>query len=115
MIDFHTHILPNVDDGSKSIDETFELLNEAKNAGFDTIISTSHYIEDYYDGDLTSDGLTITRSVLRSYDLDVSLVDNKGRACSGYVIASRTHGIDSYQAYLSCPNYTTNDYEDWRS
>ena len=48
MIDFHTHILPNVDDGSKSIDETFELLNEAKNAGFDTIISTSHYIEDYY-------------------------------------------------------------------
>lgn len=48
MIDFHTHILPNVDDGSKSIDETFELLNEAKKAGFDTIISTSHYIEDYY-------------------------------------------------------------------
>lgn len=48
MIDFHTHILPNVDDGSKSIEETFELLNEAKKAGFDTIISTSHYIEDYY-------------------------------------------------------------------
>ena len=48
MIDIHTHILPNVDDGSKSIDETFELLNEAKKAGFDTIISTSHYIEDYY-------------------------------------------------------------------
>ena len=38
MIDFHTHILPNVDDGSKSIDETFELLNEAKKAA-DIIIS----------------------------------------------------------------------------
>ena len=35
MIDFHSHILPNVDDGSKSVEETFELLKEAKEAGFD--------------------------------------------------------------------------------
>lgn len=49
MIDFHTHILPNVDDGSKSVEETFSLLAEAKNVGFDAIISTSHYIEDHYD------------------------------------------------------------------
>ena len=33
MIDFHTHILPNIDDGSRSIDETFNLIKEAKEAG----------------------------------------------------------------------------------
>lgn len=49
MIDFHTHILPKVDDGSKSVEETFELLKEARNAGFDSIISTSHYMEKYYE------------------------------------------------------------------
>lgn len=49
MIDFHTHILPNVDDGSKSIDDTYKMLEEAKNAGFDSIISTSHYMEEYYE------------------------------------------------------------------
>ena len=49
MIDFHTHILPNVDDGSKSVEETFELLQEAKKAGFDAVISTSHYMEEYYE------------------------------------------------------------------
>ena len=49
MIDFHTHILPNVDDGSKSVEETFELLKEAKKAGFEAIISTSHYMEKYYE------------------------------------------------------------------
>ena len=48
MVDFHSHILPNVDDGSKSVEETFNLIKEAENAGFDTIISTSHYIEQYY-------------------------------------------------------------------
>lgn len=49
MIDFHSHILPNIDDGSKSIEETFNLIKEAQDAGFDGIISTSHYIEEYYE------------------------------------------------------------------
>ncbi|MGN1301731.1 MAG: CpsB/CapC family capsule biosynthesis tyrosine phosphatase, partial [Clostridia bacterium] len=34
MIDIHTHIIPNIDDGSKSVEETFKLINEAKEAGF---------------------------------------------------------------------------------
>ena len=49
MIDFHSHILPNIDDGSRSIEETFNLIKEAKNAGFEAIISTSHYMENYYE------------------------------------------------------------------
>lgn len=49
MIDFHSHILPNIDDGSSDVNETFNLISEAYNAGFDKIIATSHYIEGYYD------------------------------------------------------------------
>lgn len=49
MIDFHAHILPNIDDGSRSIDETFNLIKEAKEAGFEGIVLTSHYIEKYYE------------------------------------------------------------------
>lgn len=52
MIDFHTHIIPNIDDGSRSIEETFNLIQEAKEAGFDGIILTSHYIENYYETDV---------------------------------------------------------------
>lgn len=51
MIDFHTHILPNIDDGSRSVEETFNLIKEAEKAGFESIISTSHYMEDYYETD----------------------------------------------------------------
>jgi len=47
MIDLHSHILPNIDDGSQSIGETYNLIREAYNAGFSDIISTSHYLEDY--------------------------------------------------------------------
>lgn len=49
MIDIHSHIIPQADDGSKSLDETFKMIKEAENAGFTDIISTSHYIEDHYE------------------------------------------------------------------
>ena len=52
MIDFHTHIIPNIDDGSRSIEETFNLVKEAKEAGFEGIVLTSHYIENYYETDV---------------------------------------------------------------
>ena len=47
MIDVHSHILPNIDDGSRSIEETFNLIKEAKEAGFEGIVCTSHYMENY--------------------------------------------------------------------
>lgn len=49
MIDFHSHILPGIDDGSRSYDETVKLLLEAKEVGFNKIISTSHYAIDCYE------------------------------------------------------------------
>jgi len=49
MIDIHSHILPGIDDGSRSIDETMEMLKEAEKAGFKEIITTPHYFEGYYE------------------------------------------------------------------
>ena len=51
MIDFHSHILPQIDDGSKSFEETIKMLEEARDVGFKKIISTSHYMEKYYEVD----------------------------------------------------------------
>ena len=49
MIDFHTHILPNIDDGSQSIEETINLIKEAKNTGFDGVVLSSHYKQNFFD------------------------------------------------------------------
>lgn len=51
MIDFHSHILPQIDDGSKSFEETIRMLEEARDVGFQKIVSTSHYMEKYYEFD----------------------------------------------------------------
>ncbi len=49
MIDFHSHILPGVDDGPQDIKESKLLLEEAKKYGFDRVISTSHYAVGCYE------------------------------------------------------------------
>jgi len=42
MIDIHSHIVFDVDDGPKSIEESKKLLREAYSQGVRTIVSTSH-------------------------------------------------------------------------
>lgn len=49
MIDIHTHIIPKIDDGARSVEETFALIKEAETAGITDIILTPHYISGYYD------------------------------------------------------------------
>ena len=46
IIDIHTHILPGVDDGSKSIDESIEIIKYLYSIGVTDIVLTSHYIKD---------------------------------------------------------------------
>tara|TARA_B100000029_G_C17394561_1_gene894679 strand:+ start:262 stop:1050 length:789 start_codon:yes stop_codon:yes gene_type:complete len=43
MIDFHNHIIPNLDDGSKSIEMSLNMLREAESQGITDIINTVHY------------------------------------------------------------------------
>ncbi|MTV35820.1 CpsB/CapC family capsule biosynthesis tyrosine phosphatase, partial [Streptococcus pneumoniae] len=42
MIDVHSHIIFDVDDGPKSIEDSRALLLEAYDQGIRTIVSTSH-------------------------------------------------------------------------
>lgn len=43
MIDMHSHIIPGIDDGSKDIDESIEMLKSAEFSGTTKIIATPHY------------------------------------------------------------------------
>lgn len=43
MIDFHSHILPKVDDGSQSMEESLEMLRRSFQQGVDTVFLTSHF------------------------------------------------------------------------
>jgi len=46
MIDFHTHVLNNIDDGPKLIEESLEMLKMQSNQGVTKVVCTSHFIPD---------------------------------------------------------------------
>lgn len=43
MIDLHTHLIPNVDDGADSIEETIRLAKAAVNEGIEHVVLTPHH------------------------------------------------------------------------
>lgn len=46
VIDFHAHILPSLDDGSRSDEMTGQMLQSAKEQGIDAIVATPHFYAD---------------------------------------------------------------------
>lgn len=44
MLDFHSHILPQIDDGAKDVDESIAMLTQLHEQGCERVALTSHYI-----------------------------------------------------------------------
>lgn len=46
MIDFHTHILPGIDDGSADLDTSVEMIRQELSQGVQTVCLTPHFLAD---------------------------------------------------------------------
>ena len=43
VIDFHSHILPGIDDGARNLETSLAMLDMAKAAGTDVMLATPHF------------------------------------------------------------------------
>ena len=50
VIDFHSHILPGIDDGSRNVEKSLGMLQISASQGVDIIAATSHFYatEDFF-------------------------------------------------------------------
>jgi tyrosine-protein phosphatase YwqE len=46
--DVHSHLIPGIDDGSQSMEETISLLEKMIELGYERVITTPHIMSDYY-------------------------------------------------------------------
>jgi len=46
--DIHSHLIPGIDDGSKNMADSMELLQELSNLGYKKVITTPHILSDLY-------------------------------------------------------------------
>lgn len=75
MLDMHAHILPGVDDGPNTMDESIELLRLAEAEGISHIIATPHAYSPHYDVSKTSvvEGLTKLKGEIKKKGINIEL------------------------------------------
>ena len=43
MFDFHSHVLPGLDDGSANLEESIALLESSREQGIEAVVATPHF------------------------------------------------------------------------
>lgn len=69
MVDFHSHILPNIDDGSKSIKESLTMLHLLREQGVAKVVATPHF---------DANTVSIQQFVCQRQESYASLLSQKG-------------------------------------
>lgn len=75
IFDIHTHIMNNVDDGSKNIEQSIKILKEAKKVGVKDIILTPHHYKTVFENSKTIllEKYKELLSVIEKENLDINL------------------------------------------
>ena len=77
MIDFHNHILPNVDDGSKSLEMSLNMLKEAERQGITDIVNTVHFQHPKMEGKKIDFSIIKKATLELQHSLDINDIDLK--------------------------------------
>ncbi|MCZ4245423.1 tyrosine-protein phosphatase [Pedobacter punctiformis] len=73
--DMHSHIIPGIDDGAQTINDSLLLAKKFKELGFKKLIATPHIMADYFRNtpDTINRGLDILRKGLQEIQLDLEV------------------------------------------
>ena len=76
MIDLHCHILPGVDDGPQSLDESLAMARAAVADGIETLLATPHTLNGVYHNPLNAvqSGVAALRDALREEDIPLRIL-----------------------------------------
>ncbi len=74
-VDVHSHILPGLDDGPSTIDESVELIIGLYKLGFKKLIITPHIMHDFYPNtyEIISNQITLLREILKKEAIKIDL------------------------------------------
>lgn len=86
FVDIHSHLLPNIDDGSKSFEESVSLIKRLHSYGIKNFVTTPHVIDGVWNN--SSASINTKLFELNDYLLKQGIVDIKIRAAAEYMLDS---------------------------
>jgi tyrosine-protein phosphatase YwqE len=74
-IDMHSHLIPGIDDGSRSMDETIAMLAKFQSLGYKKIITTPHIMQEVYPNtsEIINQGLKKVQETAKSLGLTIEI------------------------------------------
>lgn len=91
FVDMHNHILPGIDDGAKTVDDSIQLIKGFSEIGVTNFIATPHIMYNYYDN--TPETIQNSLSVLKEELLKNGLNDVDITAAAEHMIDSNFETI----------------------
>jgi len=80
MVDIHNHILPGIDDGAQSLEESVAMIKEFKEIGISQFICTPHIMHNYHDNTPQSIAEAESKLKNRLLELDIKGTNIKSAA-----------------------------------
>nr|WP_313788430.1 CpsB/CapC family capsule biosynthesis tyrosine phosphatase [uncultured Allomuricauda sp.] len=77
LVDMHNHILPGIDDGAKTVEESVDLIKGFSEFGITNFICTPHIMHHYYPNtpETIENSFKILQKELSKYDLEKTSID----------------------------------------
>jgi protein-tyrosine phosphatase len=73
--DMHSHLIPGIDDGAQTLDDSIALIKALKELGFSTLITTPHIMSDFYRNkpETILPGLDLVRNEIEKQGLGITI------------------------------------------
>jgi len=73
--DMHSHLIPAIDDGSQSLDNSLEMIKRFVDLGYQKLITTPHVMSDFYKNDAESivGGLKKLKEYLKKHGIQIEM------------------------------------------
>src|SRR4051812_5941998 len=103
LVDLHSHVLPGIDDGAQTPEESIVLIKKMMELGIKKIIATPHVMVDYYRNDhkSISNALAVLREELKNQNIDIDI----SAAAEHYFDESFEKRIDDRLVFTMGDNY----------
>ncbi len=73
--DIHSHLIPGIDDGAQTMNDSLEMLKVFQDSGYKKVITTPHIMSDYYRNtpEIINAGLSDLKREIKSNGIDIEI------------------------------------------
>lgn len=112
--DIHSHFIPGIDDGAKTIEDTVEMIREMHNLGYKKVITTPHIMGDFYRNtpEIILNGLKKVKEALKQANIPIAIeaaaeyyldYDLERKIDEGQLLTFGTNNVLFEVSYLNAP------------